>query len=171
METVLKDLETEDEIKGKAYVLWRSWHDTYEGMVDEGFLSALTLEKCTESSFRRTSDTLIALDGDKVTGFLGYGDFRGDDLPGAGEINAIYILSGYRGRGIGRLLMEEALRRLSGRDRVAVMALKGNLKAIGFYEKLGFERDGTERVITLGTPVTEVRLIKKLREERNEKDI
>lgn len=50
-------------------------------------------------------------------------------------------------------------------NQVVVWELKDNGRAINFYEKCGFRLDGTEDVLILGTPVTEVRMIKKLGDE------
>ena len=37
--------------------------------------------------------------------------------------------------------------------------LKGNNRAIRFYERFGYRADGAESVVTLGTPVTEIRML------------
>ena len=55
--------------------------------------------------------------------------------------------------------MESALEQLADYPRIALWVLKGNEKAVRFYERCGFRFDGTERDITLGTPVTERRMI------------
>jgi len=39
------------------------------------------------------------------------------------------------------------------------LVLKGNDRAIKFYERYGFRFDGTEQEIMLGTPNTELRMI------------
>ena len=41
---------------------------------------------------------LVAKDGDKVVGFVGYGKCRYDDLFNAGEVFALYILREYYGK-------------------------------------------------------------------------
>jgi len=59
---------------------------------------------------------------------------------GEAEILTIVVRPEYRGRGHGRLLMEEALRRLY-RDRVAACFLEveaTNTAAVGLYRSLGF---------------------------------
>ncbi len=30
----IKRMETEEEIRGKAFVHWKSWHEAYPGLVD-----------------------------------------------------------------------------------------------------------------------------------------
>ena len=63
------------------------------------------------------------------------------------EILTIAVRTGQRGRGYGRLLMEEALRRLY-RDRVAACFLevdRGNAAALALYRKLGFAEVGRRK--------------------------
>ena len=156
-ELILKPMETEEEIRGKAYVHWKSWQETYPGMVDADYLQRLTLDVCTERAFRWPSDTWVAkLDG-KVVGFAAFGVSR--EEPGAGELYALYVLRENQGRQIGRRLMQLCLQELSGCERVYLWALAENEKAIRFYERFGFHRDGAEKVLTLGTPVKGARLV------------
>lgn len=159
MEITIKKMETDSEIKEKAFVHWRSWHDAYRGIVDDSYLDKLTLEKCEEMAYRWTENMIVAKDGDRVVGFAGYGASRDDDLDGAGEVFAIYILPDYYGKGVGYRLMKEAVARLEDHRRIAVWVLKENERAIRFYERFGYRFDGREETVTLGTPATEVRMI------------
>ena len=43
MKFEIKKMETDDEIRGKAYVHWKSWHEAYPGLVDQGDLDAMTI--------------------------------------------------------------------------------------------------------------------------------
>ncbi len=45
MGIILKKMETADEIKEKAYVHWKSWHEACTGIVSQENLDKLTLEK------------------------------------------------------------------------------------------------------------------------------
>ena len=100
MNIVIKKMETDAEIKGKAYVHWKSWQEAYSGIVDQRYLDSLTLDKCEKIAFRRTDNVIIAKDGDSVIGFVGFGKYRNDELENAGEVFAIYILSQYYGKGM-----------------------------------------------------------------------
>ena len=154
MELVIKAMETDSEICGKAYVHWKAWHETYRGMIDDAYLDALTYEKCEALAYRWRRNTLVAMDGEKVVGFAAYD--RRDET--TGEVFALYVLGAYQGKGIGYALMNRCIEALFGCETVYVRALKANEKAIAFYERYGFVRDGFEEQITLGTPVTEIRL-------------
>ena len=155
---VIKKMETDAEIKGKAYVHRKAWQETYTGLIDRRYLDAMTLEKYERLAYRWRENVLIAKEGERVIGFCSYGKCRDDDLPDAGEITAIYVLAAYHGTGAGRVLMEAGLGELDY-PRTAVWVLRENGRAVRIYEKLGFRFDGSEKEITLGTPVTERRMI------------
>ena len=114
---MIKKMETEEEIRGKAYVHWKAWHEAYPGLVSQDYLDRLTLEKCEKMAFSWVDTIIIAKDGDRVVGFVGYGD-RGEEAPETGEIFAIYVLSEYYGTGVGRQLMEAGLEQLKEYPKV-----------------------------------------------------
>ena len=120
MEIIVKTLETEEEIKGKAYVHYTAWQEAYEGIVDRSFLDRLSVEKCEEIARKCRTDTLVAVDGDRVVGFAAYGKARDEDLENAGEVSAIYILADYYSQSVGYRLMKEALSRLAEYPQVEV---------------------------------------------------
>ena len=159
MNVTIKKMETDDEIKGKAYVHWKSWQEAYPGIVDQQYLDELTLEKCESIAYRWLDNIIIAKDGDAVVGFAGYGKYRNDELENTGEVFAIYILAEYYGRGVGYRLMQEALAQLADYPKIAVWVLKDNERAINFYKRCGYRLDGREEILQLGSPVTEVRMI------------
>ncbi len=151
----IKQPETIDEIRGKGYVHWKSWHETYPGLIDANFLERMTLDKCRSIAHTDLDHTLIAKDGDEVVGFVVYGACRDSELPHRGEIYAIYVLAAYHGSTVGYELMNAALERLKDFQEVVVWVLKGNERAARFYTRYGFRFEGDEREIKLGTPVTE----------------
>lgn len=142
MNIIIKAMETEAEIRGKAYVHWKAWQEAYPGLVSPAYLEKLSLEKCEEIAFRRPENTLVAKDGERVLGFVCYG---GGDDPDTGEIFALYVLAAYYGTGLGRRLMDAGLERLRDCPEVRLWVLQGNARAIRFYEKCGFRPDGAEK--------------------------
>ena len=145
----IKQMETEDEIRGKAYVHWYSWHTVYAGLVDQAYLDQLTPEKMEEKAFRSTDDVLVAKDGDRVVGFVGYGKSDEAGLE-AGEIFTLYVLPAYFGIGLGLQLMNAALERLREYRQIRVWLLKENKRAYHFYQKCGFTPDGNEKLSKVG---------------------
>lgn len=158
---IIKQMETEEEINGKGYVHYIAWHETYKNLVDSLYLNSVTLEKCTKSAHRFTNNILVAKDGERIIGFIGYGSYRDQTLPEHGEIFALYVLQEYHGQKVGYALMNAAMNQLANYDRIALWVLKGNDRAIEFYQKYGFRFDGTQAEILLGTPNTVLRMIYK----------
>ena len=72
---VIKPMETAHEIDGKGYVHYKSWQETYTGLIDDDYLKNITEEKCKVAAQKWTDNILVAKDGDKVIGFVGYGYF------------------------------------------------------------------------------------------------
>lgn len=156
-ELILKPMETEEEIRGKAYVHWKSWQESYPGIVDAGYLARLSLEKCEALARAYPENTWIAKQDGQVAGFACCGPDR--DNPGSGEVYALYVLEQFQQQKIGWRLMRFCLEELAGCGRVFVWVLAGNGKAIRFYEQVGFRPDGAERTLTLGTPVKVRRMV------------
>jgi putative acetyltransferase len=55
------------------------------------------------------------------------------------HMEALFIDPAFRGKGIGRALVDEAVKRFPS---LCTDVNEQNLQAIGFYEHLGFERTG-----------------------------
>lgn len=165
----VKPAETKSELLGKAYVHWKSWQETYRGLVDDDYLNQLTREKCEEMAIKHPDCILVATIGDpshaRVVGFLRYGKSRekGSDISNTAEIYAIYVLQAYHGTGIAKQLLDEGLKLLKGFETVILWVLEGNERAIRFYEKHGFQLDGRTRIIQLGSERTILRMVKHVR--------
>ena len=155
----IKKMESEDEISGKAYVHYKSWQETYAGLIDAQYLAGMTLQKFTAITKKNSDNILVAKDGEKVIGFVGYGSYRDHTLAEYGEIYGIYVLTEYHGTQVGYELMNAALDMLAEYQRIALWVLKGNDRAIRFYKRYGFRFDETEKQVLLGTPNTELRMI------------
>ena len=90
---------------------------------------------------------LVAVDAargaDEVVGYL-LGGLEGRDwmqlLDACGKIHDLYVAESARGRGIGRLLLEEAVSRLAamGAPRVVLTTAWANDAARRFFERAGF---------------------------------
>ena len=160
MDIVIKEMETEEEIKAKGYVDWKTVREDYSRLLSHDYLDdAETLEKCVERAFKWRDNMLIAKDSGRVIGFAGYGKSRYDDLVNAGEVHSLYILQEYYNRKIGYELMNAAVEKLAQYERIAVRVLEGNERAIRFYERYGFRFDGFKESVVLGTEQTVLRMI------------
>lgn len=154
MEITIKRMETDDEIRGKAYVHWACWHEAYAKIVSAAYLEKLTLEKCEQIAYQWQNNLLIAKDGDRVVGFAGYGEAA----PDTGELFALYVIKEYRGTGAARSLIQAALERLSAYKTICLWVLKENPRAIRFYEKCGFSATGEEQYLP-SVGASEIRMI------------
>lgn len=89
---------------------------------------------------------LVAIHDGKV---IGWCDISPLDRPVFAHIGSlgIGVLSSYRGRGIGRALMQAALQKakLKGLTRIELTVRENNKLAINLYEKFGFVVEGIHR--------------------------
>lgn len=158
MKIIIKTMETPEEIEGKSLVHWQTWREAYDDLLPEEFQETMTLEKCRFLSQKYPENTLIAMDGKKVVGFISYGNFC-DEVIQAGEIIALYVLKDYYGKGVSEQLMHAAFVALDHVSEIYLWVLKDNKRAIAFYQKMGFTFDGQEKILELGTPVKELRMM------------
>lgn len=156
MDIQIVPMLTDAEKDGKGYVHYQAWMETYTGLIDQRHLDARSLERCVETAHRYPQNTLVAKAGEKVVGFVCYGAYRDDTLNDAGEIYAIYVLRAYQGQKVGYRLMQAAMAQLAGYKKVALWVLRGNERALRFYERYGFTLDGETAEIRIGT---ELRMI------------
>ena len=66
MSIIIKKMETDEEIKAKAYVHWKSWLEAYTGIVNQEYLDKLSLEKCEEIAYSWPDNIIVAKDGNQV---------------------------------------------------------------------------------------------------------
>jgi len=145
-------METPEEIEGKSFVHWQTWREAYDDLLPAEFQETMTLERCRFFSQKYPENTLIAMDGMKVVGFISYGNFR-DVAIQAGEIIALYVLKDYYGKGIAQKLVRAALTALNHFSEIFLWVLKDNKRAIAFYQKMGFTFDGQD---IMSLPINEM---------------
>jgi GNAT superfamily N-acetyltransferase len=137
-----------------ARVHVETWKATYAGIVDGAYLASLTGEVRAPKWKTRLDAPpegyfcLVAMDGDRIVGFVDGGPIRGTHGAHRGEIYALYVLPEMHRRGIGRMLVHAALEQLRDRLPVLVWVLDGN-PSLGFYEHIGGVRFG-ETTIKIG---------------------
>lgn len=85
---------------------------------------------------------------DMLIGMVGFRRERGDRLRHKGSIWGMYIASEVQGQGLGRALIQEAIRRasnLDGLEQISLGVISGNAYARSLYISLGFESYGLEK--------------------------
>lgn len=132
-------MTTEAELLGKAYVHWKSWQETYRGLIDDNYLDhVMTLEKCETIARCWPQNLWVAKDGERVVGFVGCGRNDVD----CGEVHSIYVLREYQGQGVGRALMEMALAQLCDCRHIMLWVLRGNERLFAFIRAPAFFSTG-----------------------------
>jgi len=123
-------------------VLYRTWLATYPNeefgiTVDDVEDRWKDRNKADGSRIRNAPDNellLTAKDGDEIVGIC-----RAVRYPDKNNLQAIYVLPGHQGQGIGSKLWEEALKFFNLEKDITVEVVEYNSNAIDFYKKLGFE--------------------------------
>jgi ribosomal protein S18 acetylase RimI-like enzyme len=125
-----------------------SFHQTLGAVARERIyiemLEAPSLEQVADFQrglIERNSPVYYALEGERVVGWC---DITGKDNPRQAGMG---LLPGYRGKGLGSKLMNEALAhaKRSGFEKVELHVYSTNLNAIALYKKFGFEQEGIIR--------------------------
>jgi ribosomal protein S18 acetylase RimI-like enzyme len=134
---------------GIAAVQVASWRTTYPGIVAQGYIDQLSVEKRTtawERAFRGEGgdvpDVVVAIGSDgAIVGFASGGRIR-EPQPGFdAELYAIYLLEDTQRRGVGKRILSEwaTLAIARGLTSAVVRVLAAN-PARRFYEHLGARR-------------------------------
>lgn len=78
---------------------------------------------------------LVAIDGEKVAGYMGLQIFSGE-----GYVTNVAVLPQYRGRGIAQSLIAEQMK--NEMEFITLEVRESNIPAINLYTKMGFENVG-----------------------------
>lgn len=159
-----------DDADGIASVKVLSWQQGYKGIVPDHELDAMSASKHVvrwrEILNRSDSVTWIAVSREEVLAFASIGPCRDADMPpGSAELWALYVSPDHWRCGIGARLWSEMKITVipPAAPIVSVLVLADNERARRFYEKQGFQADGTSRVIVIGgRNLDEVRYVQKL---------
>ena len=153
-----------DDARALAEVLVSSWRAAYKDIIPEDELAKNTNLEQRTSMFKRMLENpkgkfYIAFDGSNPCGQCMFCESRDADLSGYAEIVSMYALKEYWGKGVGKAMMETALKEIadSGYGHVFLWALKDNIRAKKFYEKFGFVWDGAEKDNAFAGKLPEVR--------------
>ncbi len=172
--TTIRSATTAD-AAGLAEVRVRGWQVGYEGIVDAGYLAAMSVD---EDQARWTNGiaagrpVLVAIIDDRVIGFATFGPYRAvtplrsspsdSDVDGGepvGELFAFYVHPDSWGRGVANELHDAAVvaLRAAGWNRLKLWVLEDNRRARRFYERHGWVNDGGRQRLSVGGEPTEVR--------------
>ncbi len=142
-----------------ARVRVASWRGAYRGIVLDAVLDglepgadAVLWRERLATPGRAWMRVAFAGEPPVLAGFVTAGPGRHDGEAGVGEVWAIYVDPAAQGRGVGRALMETAVRGLATRgfDEAVLWVFEANVSARGFYERLGWSPDGAAKAFEIG---------------------
>lgn len=119
------------------------WEPTYRAILDQEqitymFQAIYSQEALREQMTIEKQEFILAFSDQKLTGFAAFSRNEADEE--RFKLHKIYVLPTEQGKGTGRLLLEEVIRRClsAGGNRLYLNVNRYN-KARQFYERLGFE--------------------------------
>jgi GNAT superfamily N-acetyltransferase len=157
---------TVDDARAIAEVSVASWLGAYRGLMPDDALDGADVDQREERNrifLAGGADALVAEDDEGVYGFASFGRSRDPDAGDeVGELYAIYLRPERWGRGLGRELHDAAVEalRAAGFAEATLWVLDSNERARRFYERAGWQADGSvrsDRVGELRALVEEVR--------------
>jgi GNAT superfamily N-acetyltransferase len=153
--------------KAIAQVHTLAVQEAYRGLLPEDYLRALKPEE-RQAYWREAIEycepqVMVALEGDKVVGFVGYDRSRDPkSRPTTGEIWAIYAAPSHWQQGVGLALWDAARDGLleEGCTTATVWIPLCNERALRFHETAGFKRELATAKTSLvgGVRIEEIRL-------------
>ena len=143
-----------------------SWQAAYAGLLPADYLAGLSTELAART--KRWMQVLAGDDivlvaeseGGRVAGFAHGGPSRdGDSSSMVGELYSIYIDPPLLQTGLGTRLLEKLMDRMrvAGYRQITLWVMSENRAARTFYERNGWQPDGTEAEQCLGLAVPAVR--------------
>ena len=139
-----------------GYVHYKSWLETYRGIVDDVYLDNLSVDSKVESAKSYYRNCFVAVVSDEIIGIATSDITRDDDLDNTLEIIGIYILKKYHNFGIGKALITKCFEPNNQYNYVSLWVSKRNSNAINAYKKIGFDCDGCEKNYRIGKSEIEI---------------
>ena len=141
-----------EDARGIAEVFYKTWLVTYPNEkvgitvddIEDRFKNSFTEESLAKRADRiaHPKDNevfFLAKDSDRVVGVCNIVKH-----PDKNQLQAMYVLPEYQGKGIGNLLWERAKKDLDLDKDTIVQVATYNTNAINFYRKLGFVETGKQ---------------------------
>jgi putative acetyltransferase len=130
-----------------------SFHACLDAMAREKRFLAQTkaaplerVKEFVEGSVSSNAPQFVALEADRVVGWADIFPSWADAISHCGQVG-MGVLPEYRGRGIGRRLIDACIAKAwqSGITRIELEARADNERAIHLYERIGFSKESTKK--------------------------
>jgi len=139
-----------------------TWNATYEGIipleVQKNFLKLNYSDESMKLRIERSIVYVAEVEG-KVVGFANYSIVRDG---GKVELAAIYLYPEFQGKGIGTVLIQQAVKELIGIKEIYINVERDNKIGMNFYGAKGFEIIKESDVEFDGHTLKQVRMVKKV---------
>jgi diamine N-acetyltransferase len=150
------------DVPALAELAARTWSGAFGEGVSPDDETAELEETRSETYFAnalRSETILVAEENGALRGYVQFGEVRIPEVQarrGDQGLQRLYVETALQGQGLGRKLMEAALRhpRLSEARRIFLQVWDKNERAVRLYESLGFEKVGTT-TFTIGSEAME----------------
>ena len=149
---VIKECSLED-IEKVKYISEKTFYETFsEGNTEENMENYLkenfSYDKMTSEISNTYSKFYIVESNDEVVAYMKINFDKAQTEEGYDntiEVQRIYVLEDFKGKRIGKALIQKAIEigKESKVDYLWLGVWEHNIKAIGFYEKLGFKKFDT----------------------------
>lgn len=120
-----------------------TWKTTYSGLIPEAFIDSrierlMEIAERNKSEIEENNNFIVAMVDGVIVGFACYGESREEEFINSGEIYAIYVLSSFQGKNIGKKIFNSCIEEIKKKrfDSVIINCLKGN-NALDFYKHMG----------------------------------
>lgn len=141
-----------------------AWRQAYSGLVPSDYLtridSAARAIRWGERLATGARQVALAEAGGAVVGVVSWAESRSRDETPPLELKSLYLEADRHGSGLATALLQHAI----GRDDAYLWCFRENPRAVAFYAKQGFRRDGATAVDP-DTGVPEIRLVRVSRTE------
>lgn len=107
---------------------------------DKAFMEACRPELTLTPAYLRENPTFVLEAEGRARGFYSF-EPEDSGAPGRTELGLFFVDPDYIGRGLGRLMMEDALRRAAGLG-ITCLVVQSDPHAEAFYGAMGFVRCG-----------------------------
>ncbi|GAB6122799.1 GNAT family N-acetyltransferase [Dysgonomonas termitidis] len=159
----MKEIETRrvtfDEIDQLQKISRQTFYETFSEVNTEENMAKYLTEKLSSETLsielnNKNSEFYFAISGGEIIGYLklnsGQSQTELHDIKSL-EIERIYVLKEFHGKGVGQLLYQKAIQRAQETDvdSVWLAVWEENPRAISFYKKNGFVRFD-KHIFTLG---------------------
>lgn len=166
---ILRPAQPDDAI-AVARVHVRSWQAAYRTLLPDDYLDQLRPEdRAAKYDFTHRDPvkpwTIVAQEDEAIIGLATTMPSQEANLPGYGELCALYVDPEHWNRGVGVRLISAARNRLFGLGfrHACLWILEGNTRAARFYENDGWKSDGCQRAIEVWSiTVNELRYLRAL---------